>query len=203
MPLVKEYHLKTISSTQSTSYQIILYDPPLIYLLLHYIYSPPKYSGKTTFLNDVHRSHKCTYIRQYHNLRPYIAVTAIPNFDPTKVCEYYDVVLPADVSEMICTGRLMTRTYALTNSSLSTTLAMIFVKMCSFPTGKHMFARRRTSLSSSVAPSLVSSWQVSRVDSASSSSSNSSSNVRPIRTVCSLYWMSHLQVLRMILSPSS
>jgi ABC-type lipoprotein export system ATPase subunit len=40
-------------------------------------------SGKTTFLNDVHKSHKCTYIRQYHNLRPYIAVSKIPNFDPT------------------------------------------------------------------------------------------------------------------------
>ena len=33
----------------------------------------------------MHRSHKCTYIRQYHNLRPYISVSAIPNFDPTKV----------------------------------------------------------------------------------------------------------------------
>eukprot|EP00621_Florenciella_sp_RCC1693_P001810 CAMPEP_0182527462 /NCGR_PEP_ID=MMETSP1323-20130603/3863_1 /TAXON_ID=236787 /ORGANISM="Florenciella parvula, Strain RCC1693" /LENGTH=42 /DNA_ID= /DNA_START= /DNA_END= /DNA_ORIENTATION= len=31
-------------------------------------------SGKTTFLNDVHKQNKCTYIRQYHNLRPYIAV---------------------------------------------------------------------------------------------------------------------------------
>jgi ABC-type lipoprotein export system ATPase subunit len=39
-------------------------------------------SGKTTFLNDVHKSHKCTYIRQYHNLRPYITVSKIPNFDP-------------------------------------------------------------------------------------------------------------------------
>ena len=109
------------SSTQSTSYQIILFDPPLISLCCTTSTFPPNYSGKTTFLNDVHRSHKCTYIRQYHNLRPYIAVTAIPNFDPTKVCEYYDVVLPADaVSEMICTGRLMTRTYALANSLLST-----------------------------------------------------------------------------------
>ena len=41
--------------------------------------------GKTTFLNDVHKSHKCIYIRQYHNLRPYIAVSAISNFDPTRV----------------------------------------------------------------------------------------------------------------------
>jgi ABC-type nitrate/sulfonate/bicarbonate transport system ATPase subunit len=42
-------------------------------------------SGKTTFLNDVHKLHKCTYIRQYHNLRPYIAVSKIPNFDPTSL----------------------------------------------------------------------------------------------------------------------
>jgi hypothetical protein len=40
-------------------------------------------SGKTTFLNDVHKRHKCTYIRQYHLIRPYIAVSKIPNFDPT------------------------------------------------------------------------------------------------------------------------
>mmetsp|Transcript_22560 Transcript_22560/g.53203 ORF Transcript_22560/g.53203 Transcript_22560/m.53203 type:complete len:483 (+) Transcript_22560:81-1529(+) len=40
-------------------------------------------SGKTTFLNDVHKSNKCTYIRQYHTMRPYIPVSKIPNFDPT------------------------------------------------------------------------------------------------------------------------
>jgi ABC-type lipoprotein export system ATPase subunit len=42
-------------------------------------------SGKTTFLNDVHKSHEGTYIRQYHNMRPYIVVSQIPNFDPTKL----------------------------------------------------------------------------------------------------------------------
>jgi ABC-type lipoprotein export system ATPase subunit len=42
-------------------------------------------SGKTTFLNDVHKSYKCIYIRQYHNMRPYIAVSKIPNFDPTNL----------------------------------------------------------------------------------------------------------------------
>lgn len=47
-------------------------------------------SGKTTFLNDVHKSHKTTYIRQYHNLRPYIAVSAIPDFDPTQL-PYWDI----------------------------------------------------------------------------------------------------------------
>ena len=49
-------------------------------------------SGKTTFLNDVHASRKCTYIRQYHNLRPYVLVSKIPNFDPAKLpfWEQYD-----------------------------------------------------------------------------------------------------------------
>lgn len=47
-------------------------------------------SGKTTFLNDVHKSHKCIYIRQYHNIRPYVAVTKIPNFDPTGL-PYWDI----------------------------------------------------------------------------------------------------------------
>ena len=42
-------------------------------------------SGKTTFLEDVFRIHKCTYIRQYHSMRPYIKVTTIPNFDPTQL----------------------------------------------------------------------------------------------------------------------
>ena len=42
-------------------------------------------SGKTTFLNDVHTLNKCTYVRQYHNLRPYVPVSKIPNFDPTKL----------------------------------------------------------------------------------------------------------------------
>lgn len=51
------------------------------------------HTGKTTFLNDVHKSHKCTYIRQYHNLRPYISVSAIPNFDPTNVRVSKAVVL--------------------------------------------------------------------------------------------------------------
>jgi len=40
-------------------------------------------SGKTTFLNDVHAKNRCIYIRQYHNLRPYIQVRKIPRFDPT------------------------------------------------------------------------------------------------------------------------
>jgi hypothetical protein len=40
-------------------------------------------AGKTTFLNDTTKSHKCTYIRQYHNIRPYVTVSKIPNFDPS------------------------------------------------------------------------------------------------------------------------
>jgi ABC-type branched-subunit amino acid transport system ATPase component len=42
-------------------------------------------SGKTTFLNDVQKSHRGTYLRQYHNMRPYIVVSRIPSFDPTKL----------------------------------------------------------------------------------------------------------------------
>ena len=42
-------------------------------------------SGKTTFINDVYKHHKCTYLRQYHSIRPYIAVSKIPNFDPTRL----------------------------------------------------------------------------------------------------------------------
>ena len=42
-------------------------------------------SGKTTYLEDVHKLHACTYIRQYHTLRPYIPVRKIPNFDPTQL----------------------------------------------------------------------------------------------------------------------
>jgi len=42
-------------------------------------------SGKTTFLEDVHKLHSCTYIRQYHTLRPYVPVKKIPRFDPTQL----------------------------------------------------------------------------------------------------------------------
>lgn len=42
-------------------------------------------TGKTTFLDDTVKSHKCTYIKQYHNVRPYVKVTSIPNFDPKKL----------------------------------------------------------------------------------------------------------------------
>jgi hypothetical protein len=47
-------------------------------------------SGKTTFLNDVHKSHHCTYIRQYHSVRPHVTVSKIPNFDPTAL-PYWEI----------------------------------------------------------------------------------------------------------------
>jgi hypothetical protein len=41
-------------------------------------------------VSDVHKQHQCTYIRQYHLIRPYIVVSSIPNFDP-KVLPYWDI----------------------------------------------------------------------------------------------------------------
>jgi ABC-type lipoprotein export system ATPase subunit len=60
-------------------------------------------SGKTTFLNDVHELHKCTYLRQYHNLRPYITVSKIPNFDPSKL-PYWDIYLREKKDKIIIVG---------------------------------------------------------------------------------------------------
>lgn len=42
-------------------------------------------SGKTTFLNDLNKHAKGVYIRQYHQIRPYVAVSSIPHFDPTRL----------------------------------------------------------------------------------------------------------------------
>lgn len=33
----------------------------------------------------VAKRHKCTYIRQYHGIRPYIPISKIPRFDPTEL----------------------------------------------------------------------------------------------------------------------
>jgi ABC-type lipoprotein export system ATPase subunit len=63
-------------------------------------------SGKTTFLNDVHKSHKCTYIRQYHNLRPYIKVSTIPDFDPTEL-PYWDIYVREEKDQSIIVGGTM------------------------------------------------------------------------------------------------
>jgi len=63
-------------------------------------------SGKTTFLNDVHKSHKCTYIRQYHNVRPYVTVTKVPNFDPTQL-PYWDIYVNEGTAEKKKVGGTM------------------------------------------------------------------------------------------------
>jgi ABC-type lipoprotein export system ATPase subunit len=63
-------------------------------------------SGKTTFLNDVHKSHKCIYIRQYHNMRPYITVSKIPNFDPTKL-PYWEIYEREGKADSIKVGGTM------------------------------------------------------------------------------------------------
>ncbi|KAL7555877.1 hypothetical protein ACA910_019293 [Epithemia clementina (nom. ined.)] len=63
-------------------------------------------SGKTTFLNDVHKSNKCTYIRQYHSMRPYIPVTKIPNFDPTKL-PFWDIYVKEGTASSIKVGGTM------------------------------------------------------------------------------------------------
>jgi ABC-type lipoprotein export system ATPase subunit len=63
-------------------------------------------SGKTTFLNDTTKSHKCTYIRQYHNVRPYVKVTKIPNFDPTKL-PFWDIYVKEDKAADIMVGGTM------------------------------------------------------------------------------------------------
>lgn len=51
----------------------------------------------------MHKSHKCTYIRQYHNLRPYIAVSAIANFDPTKL-PYWGIYVKEKKDQNIIVG---------------------------------------------------------------------------------------------------
>jgi ABC-type lipoprotein export system ATPase subunit len=63
-------------------------------------------SGKTTFLNDVHKRHKCTYIRQYHLIRPYITVSKIPNFDPT-VLPYWEIYEREGAADGIKVGGTM------------------------------------------------------------------------------------------------
>lgn len=63
-------------------------------------------SGKTTFLNDVHKHNKCTYIRQYHTMRPYIPVSKIPNFDPTRL-PYWDIYVREGKASTIKVGGTM------------------------------------------------------------------------------------------------
>jgi ABC-type nitrate/sulfonate/bicarbonate transport system ATPase subunit len=68
------------------------------------------YPGKTTFLNDTTKSHKCTYIRQYHNIRPYIAVSKIPNFDPTQL-PFWDIYVQEGKADTIPVGGTMAGTF--------------------------------------------------------------------------------------------
>ena len=72
------------------------------------MYSPncTLFSGKTTFLNDTTKSHKCTYIRQYHNIRPYVTVSKIPNFDPSKL-PYWDIYEREGTAKSIKVGGTM------------------------------------------------------------------------------------------------
>lgn len=63
-------------------------------------------SGKTTFLNDVYKSNKCIYIRQYHSMRPYIPVSKIPKFDPTKL-PYWDIYEREGTADSIKCGGTM------------------------------------------------------------------------------------------------
>jgi hypothetical protein len=62
--------------------------------------------GKTTFLEDTTKSHKCTYIRQYHNIRPYVTVSKIPNFDPSKL-PYWDIYVKEGKADSIKVGGTM------------------------------------------------------------------------------------------------
>lgn len=62
--------------------------------------------GKTTFLNDTVKSHKCTYIKQYHNIRPYVTVSKIPNFDPTKL-PYWSIYEDEGTAKAIKVGGTM------------------------------------------------------------------------------------------------
>lgn len=63
-------------------------------------------SGKTTFLNDVYKNHKCIYVRQYHNMRPYITVSKIPHFDPTQL-SYWNTYQQENVDTTIQVGGTM------------------------------------------------------------------------------------------------
>ena len=52
------------------------------------------------------KSHKCTYIRQYHSIRPYITVSKIPKFDPTKL-PYWDIYVNENKASTIQVGGTM------------------------------------------------------------------------------------------------
>jgi hypothetical protein len=82
----------------------------------HYHHQP--LTGKTTFLNDTTKSHKCTYIRQYHSIRPYVTVSKIPNFDPSKL-PFWDIYEKEGKAESIQVGGTMAGEFTGTYNSLS------------------------------------------------------------------------------------
>jgi len=61
-------------------------------------------SGKTTFLEHVHKLHSCTYIRQYHTLRPYVPVKNIPKFDPHQL-PYWNLYSDKVLKEAAAEGK--------------------------------------------------------------------------------------------------
>jgi ABC-type lipoprotein export system ATPase subunit len=61
-------------------------------------------SGKTTFLDHVHKLHSCTYIRQYHTLRPYVPVKKIPKFDPQQL-PYWNLYSDKVLKESTADGK--------------------------------------------------------------------------------------------------
>ena len=61
-------------------------------------------SGKTTFLDHVHKLHSCTYIRQYHTLRPYVPVKKIPKFDPLQL-PYWNLYSEKVLKEQAAEGK--------------------------------------------------------------------------------------------------
>lgn len=57
-------------------------------------------------MNHVHQAHKCTYVRQYHQVRPYVTVSKIPNFDP-KQLPFWDIYENEGTAETIKVGGTM------------------------------------------------------------------------------------------------
>jgi hypothetical protein len=57
-------------------------------------------------LNDTTKSNKCTSIRQYHNIRPYVTVSKTPNFDPSKL-PYWDIYVNEGKADTIEVGGTM------------------------------------------------------------------------------------------------
>ena len=61
-----------------------------LYLVFEYMDTDLNAAIKANILEDVHKLHKCCYVRQYHTVRPYIQVRKIPNFEPSRL-PYWDL----------------------------------------------------------------------------------------------------------------